>query len=223
MAQTIPKVDQAFEDKFAGATITVNLGAGPTVISVEFFQEEPDVEEQLTRQFPSLSISLRSIEIDDPRRQGEQEGERYRIAEDTVPVVHTSTMAPVPTPYRLIYFLETWSLSRAVVDRALQQLVLERLGDRGVLTLDASGLAGEDEDVHAFLTSFDNTDEDVGDQRIYHKVYTYEVLVELGATDVLTVKQAMELRLTFKKGSPSTLPVVDQPDLVTDTLVIVTG
>jgi hypothetical protein len=224
VAQTIPKVDQAFEDKFTGASVTVNLGAGPTVLPVEFFQEQPDVEEALTRKFPSISIALRSIERDEDRRQGEQEGERYKVGENTSGPVYTSSMVPVPTPYRLIYFLETWVLARAVVDRAVQQLVLERLGDKGVLTLDSSAPDGADEDVHAFMTGFDNNDEDVQDQRIYHKTYTYEVLVELGPNDVLTVQQAMELRLSFKKGKndPAT-PVADQPDLVLDTTLIVTG
>lgn len=224
MAQTIPKTDQAFEDKFSGATLTVNLGAGPVVLPVSFFQEPPDVEEALTREFPSLSISLRNIEIDAPRRQGEQEEERFKVAEDTMASPPTSDMLVVPTPYRLVYFLETWALRRAVVDRALQQLVLERLGDKGVLTLDSSSPEGEDEDVHAFKSGFDNADQDVGDIRIYHKVHTYEVLVELGPTDVLTVKQATELRLTFKQGksSPGT-PVEDQSDLVTDLELVITG
>lgn len=223
MAQTIPKVDQAFADLFFGAEITVDLGTGDVDIPVEFFQEQPSVEEAVNRTYPALSITLRDVVPDGPRREGEQEGDRYQIGEDTGVSPPTSDMLPIPTPYRLVYFLETWGRARAVIDRALQQLVLERLGDRGVLTLTKSGPGDEDEDVHAFQVGFDNADQDVGDMRIYHKVYTYEVLVELGPTDVLTVKQVEELRFTMKQGQyRSGESLQEQPDLVTDTIIVVT-
>jgi len=223
MAQTIPKVDQAFEDKFTGAEITVDLGSGDEDIPVVFFQEQPSIEEAAARTFPSLSIALRDVSPDPDRRHGEQEGDRYKVAEDTGAVPYTSDMIPIPTPYRLTYFLETWNTRRAIVDRALQQLVLGLLGDRGVLTLTESGPSEEDEDVHAFMAGFENADTDIGDMRIYHKIYTYEVLVELGPADVLTVKQAMELRFEVKKGNRvAGVDLEDTPDLVTDTVIVVT-
>jgi hypothetical protein len=142
-----------------------------------------------------------------------------------------SLMTPVPTPYRLVYQVETWAREHAAVDRQLMFIVKTVLGERATLSADGT-------DVWAFRTGFSNLDRDEDDVRIYHKMYVFEVLVELAdEADVQRVKQATEINLGFKKGTarpkagrhlekhrPTPNETVeDQDDLVLDITTTNTG
>jgi len=194
MAQNIAAVDQAWEDKFSGAAITTGV--------VDFFQETPDESEAPTRTYPSFAITLADWAEDAERREGETgPDELMKVGEDLVASPRESIMKAKGTPWRLIYELHTWAKGRARDDRELQLLVATKLGERGTLLLTGTEEDGSDEVVWAFRADFTNADEDDADVTLYHKIHTFEVLVNLRDDTEIRVKQAERFELDVDQGS----------------------
>lgn len=205
----ISDIDQAWEDLLGGHTLT-------STAPVAFFQEEPHVDETTERVYPSISIQLIGIVPDDPRREGAPP--EVKVGENTAPAVPLSQMQKRPQPYRLVYAVDTWAKGRARDDRELQQHILEKLGERGVLTNPDSG------DLHnTFKAGWSNVDEADGDVRIYHKSYTYEVEVCIGPDAIREAEQATELAFTMNLSPGTEGAVIDDPDLTQCLTFTVTG
>lgn len=103
----------------------------------------------------------------------------------------------------------------------MQQIIATRLKLRGTLTLVGTSPEGADEDVWLFRTGFTNADMDEGDVVVYHKAYTYEVVVCLADSALEGVALAHEFRLGFKKARRAVDLVSGDADLRDDLTITV--
>ena len=206
----IPDIDQAWEDKLGGLVLT--SGA-----SVAFFQEFPSVDSIPQLTFPAISTQLIGINSDSPRWEGRPEDLQVGTIAGAVP---QSEMIEVPTPYRLLYTVDTWAKARARDDRELLQHIMATVGDTDTLFDPVTN-----ELVHVFKTGFNAIDETNGDIRIYHKSFTYEVLVTLGSDTVALLAQAVEVNFDFygSQTIPESGPVSSDTFLQFDLRRTVTG
>lgn len=175
---TIQAIEGALKTHLEGATVQTRDSVSSTV---PVFLDSPDVEEFPERVYPSISIMLMDCTPDFER---EDTTETVEISVDKSSVPYVATMRDASSPYRLSFMIHTWAMHWALTDRELMRWVSKRLPPRTTIPL--SG-----ENFWTFYKSSATLHEDDGDQKIYHRAWTYDVLLDL--EDVDTDEQSAQV------------------------------
>lgn len=194
MAHTLSGIDAAWAEAFAGQTL-----ADDTAVAV--YVEAPSPKNVPQRTYPSIAIHLLGLVEDSARLEGDSED--YKVGEDTGVDPPLSKMRDTPTPHRVQYSVDTWARGFAKHDRELIAIVNKVLGTKGTLSVE-NATTSEAELVWALRSGFAVVDEYDGDLPVYHKAFTYEVLVELGDEAESEVAQATEFDFTLNQSTPPT-------------------
>lgn len=165
----IRDVDIALRDVFSTITVT-NMDTGLDNITVPVFVENPDIELYAKRQFPAISITLVSMDFDASLEHTDPETVvEYNATTNTFVSRRKSHW------YRLIYQVHTWALY-AQQDRDFIRKIDNRLEPRDTITLNGESYWVFRDDREF---SFAQLNESVDDRTVYHKLWTFEVLVDI--------------------------------------------
>jgi len=162
---TIAKVEQAIDDVYSSGAIELIDGS---VVTVPFIQDTPWYQSNKVQTFPALTLELLGYH----EASGMQESTTYiRVEEDTTVIPHTTKTREAPPWYVLEFQLHSWVADDAMADRQLVELVDTRKLVRDMITVDQ-------ENYHLFRSGADSANGKDGDQMIYHRVWSIEVIVD---------------------------------------------
>lgn len=190
---SIADVDEALSIALAGFTTSASE-------AVTVFVEAPGTSAQRTRKFPSVVVIQNGAPTLDASREEADTGD-YIDSYDDENDPTEATVYQTGEPYKLSYTVETFARtsttqSGAAMDRELQAFVLSRLPPKGSLTI------GEDEDVvSCFLVGANDLNEVRNEITVYHRVFSYEVLVVLGSQTATTELVARTMELDFYQAA----------------------
>jgi len=171
-AVTLQQVEMALGTFLGGRTLSI-LGATPVAVPV--FIDYPDPEVEPKRTFPSISVMWTDME---PEMELAESDTTYdEIDMSSIPYVFTTKKKPVW--YRVTLQVHSWVLRDAVADRALDLDLETALEIRDVLAIDGDYY-------NIFRTGFQRNDTPEEDAVVYHKVWSYDVLVPLALDDIVS-------------------------------------
>lgn len=183
MAVTLQQVDQALADKFSGYDLTLIDGS---VVEVPVFQEHPATQIVEERAFPSISIVFQDM-VDEIFQSDSEDEETISV--DNVADPPEATVRKTPEWYRIRYHVHAYTLN-AGEDRDLMRWVTSRMRPRDSLTIGA-------DPYWTFREGFATLDKNEADRRVYHKVWTWDVLVDIDdPTSDRVVKQVTSIHLS---------------------------
>lgn len=177
----ISGVDAALAAVFSNISVT-DMRTGSVSVPVPVFVEVPDIEEFPKRSFPAISITLVSMDFENDLEHSDS---------DTIvsydPATNTFVSRRRSHWYRLIYQVHSWALY-AQQDRDLLRKIDNRLEPRDTITVDSKPYwVFRDEREFSFI----QLNEMVDDRTLYHKVWTFEVLVDIDNEETDTNTQAV--------------------------------
>jgi len=172
MPVSITELEVALQQRFSGFFSTLidsDESTGTALKRIEVFIDEPDVEEYPQRVFPSVSILFAGLEPDD----------RYQDSEDRAFVSQDNTISPAENTvrlneewYRVAFDVHTWTLD-ARSDREMIQIVESVFRQKDAFPTNDGSF------YWIFRTGFTVADEKSHDRKIYHKIWSIEVLADV--------------------------------------------
>jgi len=169
MAVSIYALEDALSKSFAGKILKDRNGRD---VYVPVFLDYPDIEEANERRFPSISLVLSNMV---PETSMYDSQETYTVSVRTDLDVPVYQERRVPQYYRLVYELNTFSLS-AFEDRELMRWVESRFAPRDNLSVG-------DSYYHYFRESFSVNDDVDIDTVVYNKTWTISIVADIEDTD----------------------------------------
>ena len=210
MPASITQVEVALRDIWGGYSLTIFDRVGGTKqVSVPFFIDDPDTENYVERVFPCISLNFVSLE--DAPETRESFGENI-VSTDTSGFPFTSTTQRQVEWVRCMFQLHSWSL-QASADRDLTTWIHSR-------KIWADYIEANGNKYWISRESMVNADVIDGDRKIYHKVWSLDVLFDLENVDTqIVVNQVHQVNSTvgqFKTspGSELVLPVDETGNIV---------
>lgn len=191
-AVTQEAIEDALIARFQG--ISIDVEGVPTTVKV--FMEEPAVEEETERVYPSVALMyLGEVEDYEVRDSDDDEGLTEEVSYDTGLPVYERTERAIPQALRLSYSIDTWNKTRAQQSRDLLfRAVRAKIGHRGYLQV--QNVEGQPINLWMFWSGgVAPINEKHPDMVVYHSSLTVDVLayVAVVANDETTVKKvAME-------------------------------
>jgi hypothetical protein len=177
MAKPLSQIEAALLNAFSDITIqSLYRQQQETVVA---FMDFPDMEEQRKRPFPAISIELESMDF--------QVDMEHSLHEDQIeydPVAQTIRSRKQSHWYRLCYRIHSWALY-AEEDRELMRKIENRFAPRDSLTVG-------DESYWIFREDFFTADEIENDRKIYHKVWTFDILADIDNDENDTTTRVVE-------------------------------
>lgn len=199
MATNFHDIEVALRDTFLGATIDT-LDKGDSY-SVPVFVDDPDPEEFVEQFYPSIAIQFEDLEPDFEMDHGDRE---ELVSEDTVSFPNTSTRRRVAYWYRIKYSIHGHTTD-ARADRQLTRFIETR-------KLPRDSIVAGVETCWLFRVGFRTAHEQRMDQKIYHRIWDYEVLALLDNPDTdETVKRVHTVQ--FRTGFVQTRTVSEEERL----------
>jgi hypothetical protein len=192
LAVTQEAIEDALIARFQG--ISINVEGVPT--AVEVFMEEPSVEEEPERVYPSVALmSLGEVEDYEVRDSDDDEGLEEEVSYNTGLPVYERTERAIPQALRLSYSIDTWNKTRAQQTRdLLSGAIRAKVGHRGHLQV--LNIEGQPINLWMFRSGGVTPLKEVHpDMIVYHTSMTVDILayVAVVANDETTVKKvAME-------------------------------
>ncbi len=181
MSVTIPQVEEAFGAIWGGKTLNIrNVG----VKDVPVFIDVPDAEEYPERVFPSISVFFTNMEPE----VFENEWDEILDVDDSV-TPNIVTLQPASRWFRITFQVHTWVAGDAASDRELMLFMETRKRHRDAFTIGSDAY-------YMFRENMASANEDDGDTAIYHRIWTYDVIVDLEDEDSQFTSPAVhEIRL----------------------------
>lgn len=196
LSVTQDAIEDALIARFQG--ILIDVEGAPT--AVEVFLEDPAVEEESERVYPSVTLMyLGDVPDFEVRDSDDDEGNEEEVAYNQVLPVYTRDMRPIPQALKFRYSIDTWNKTRAQQSRDLLfGAIRAKIQHRGYLRV--LNVEGQPIDIWMFWSGgIAPLNEYHPDMIVYHSSLTVEILAYAAVvTNDQTTEEKVAMSLLWK-------------------------
>lgn len=183
---------------------------------IHIFVEKPATIVAREKKYPAITVSKISIIPDSNKRTG-NDGDLVEDAYDTGTSPATATTTRAPSPYRIIYAIDTWTTGAkkaARHDAELMEGIFTLIDSNGVLVVVGDG--GVEYPLDVFQTFSTVVPSAETSERVIHRSWTFEVRAQFTARGSVEGKRAETVQLTIEKAETVVDGKLDRNDTVVD-------